>query len=71
MFIPNVQTWSESTFGACSLGDVRRTKRLVKMAASLAGNTGQSVVKSVDDDSQVEGAYRLLNRPGNRGDSFV
>ena len=30
------------------------------MAASLAGNTGQSVVKSIDEDSQVEGAYRLL-----------
>lgn len=60
MFISDVQTWSESTFGKCTLGDARRTRRLVKMAASLARNTGQSVVKSIDDDSQVEGAYRLL-----------
>ena len=60
MFISDVQTWSENTFGHCSLGDARRTKRLVKMAASLAQNTGQSVVKSIDDESQVEGAYRLL-----------
>ena len=60
MFISDVQSWSESTFGLCSLGDARRTKRLIKMAASLARNTGQSVVKSIADDSQVEGAYRLL-----------
>jgi Transposase DNA-binding/Transposase DDE domain len=60
MFISDVQSWSENTFGKCVLGDVRRTKRLVKMAASLAARTGQSVVKSMDGESQVEGAYRLL-----------
>jgi transposase-like protein len=60
MFISDVQSWSESTFGGCALGDARRTKRLVKMAASLASRTGQSLVKSIDDESQVEGAYRLL-----------
>lgn len=60
MFISDVQSWSERTFGGCILGDARRTKRLVKMAASLAKSIGQSVVKSIDDESQVEGAYRLL-----------
>ena len=60
MFISDVHTWSENTFGHCSLGDARRMKRLVKMAASLARNIGLSVVKSSDDESQVEGAYRLL-----------
>jgi len=60
MFNSDVQSWSESTFGGCALGDARRTKRLVKMAASLARSIGQSVVKSIDDESQVEGAYRLL-----------
>lgn len=60
MFISDVQNWSEKTFGKCALGDARRTKRLVKMSASLARSTGQSVVKSIDDESQVEGAYRLL-----------
>ena len=60
MFISDVQSWSENTFGKCALGDARRTMRLVKMAASLAKSIGQSVVKSIDDESQVEGAYRLL-----------
>jgi hypothetical protein len=60
MFISDVQSWSENTFGKCALGDARRTKRLVKMIASLAKSIGQSVVKSIDDESQVEGAYRLL-----------
>ena len=60
MFNSDVQSWSENIFGKCALGDARRTKRLVKMAASLARSTGQSVVKSIEDESQVEGAYRLL-----------
>jgi hypothetical protein len=60
MFISDVKSWSENTFGKCALGDARRTKRLVKMIASLAKSIGQSVVKSIDDESQVEGAYRLL-----------
>ena len=66
MFISDVQSWSENTFGKCALGDARRTKRLVKMTASLAKSIGQSVVKSIDDESQVEGAYRLLRNAGSR-----
>jgi hypothetical protein len=63
MFISDVQAWSASTFGQCELGDARRTQRVVKMAASLASKLGQSVVKCMDEDAEVEGAYRLLRNP--------
>lgn len=35
--------WAEQEFGGCELGDLRRTKRLVKMAAGLAENVGCAV----------------------------
>ncbi|MDQ7051149.1 MAG: IS4 family transposase [Enterobacterales bacterium] len=63
MFISDTAHWSKSTFGTCDLGDKRRTKRLIQMVTSLARNIGQSVVKSMDNDSEVEGAYRLLRNP--------
>lgn len=63
MYISDVQSWSESTFGECELGDTRRTQRLVKMAASLASKIGQSVAKCMDEEAEVEGAYRLLRNP--------
>ena len=71
MFISDVHSWSENTFGKCALGDARRTKRLVKMAASLAASIGQSVVKSIDDESQVEGAYRLLRNAQVRSEDIA
>jgi len=67
MFISDTLTWSQTTFSHCNLGDIRRTKRLINMAASLARNIGQSIVKSMDNDSEVEGAYRLLRNPNVSG----
>ena len=32
----DVDQWAETNFGACELGDERRTKRLVKYAAQVA-----------------------------------
>ena len=33
--VVETQSWAEETFGACELGDVRRTKRLVRVASIL------------------------------------
>jgi hypothetical protein len=48
-------------FGGCELGDVRRTRRVVKMAGQLATHAGRSLAQSCDGDEIVqEGAYRLV-----------
>ncbi len=53
--------WSQGLFGQCELGDKRRTRRLVKLAASLATHTGRSVLRACDGDAAAsEGAYRLI-----------
>lgn len=60
MLVPDARQWSEQTFGACELGDWRRTQRLVKVAAGLAGHMGQSLVKACANEAEMEGAYRLV-----------
>lgn len=58
--IKDIQQWTNFTFGNSQLGDKRRTNRLLKMAAGLAQNVGQSVVKSSPDSASQEGNYRLI-----------
>jgi hypothetical protein len=35
-WLGNPQQWAEQTFGRCALGDIRRTERLLKVAAAVA-----------------------------------
>ena len=37
------QVWAQQQFGAAQLGDARRTRRLVKLAAQMAGNSSGSI----------------------------
>jgi len=71
MFISDTNVWSHSIFALCNLGDKRRTNRLINMAASLARNIGLSIVKSMENDSEVEGAYRLLRNPKVSGSEIA
>ena len=53
--------WSELTFGCADLGDTRRTKRLVTVAAELSAHTGNSLSSSCEGyTALVTGAYRLI-----------
>ncbi|WP_048660753.1 IS4/Tn5 family transposase DNA-binding protein, partial [Vibrio crassostreae] len=46
-------------FSDAELGDLRRTKRLVKLTASLANHIGQSIVQSLESAADIEAAYRF------------
>jgi hypothetical protein len=60
MVVDEVQ-WSGELFGHCDLGDVRRTRRLVDVAARLARNAGQSLARCCQGDTAaVLGSYRLI-----------
>ena len=58
--IKAIEDWAAFTFGQCNLGDKRRTQRLVRTAANMAKNIGQSVVKSSPTSADSEGTYRLI-----------
>ena len=63
MLVTNTEEWAIQSFGHCKLGDKRRTRRLVRVAADLAGHIGQSLVKCCTSEAEIEGAYRLLRNP--------
>jgi hypothetical protein len=56
--------WAEHHFGKSELGDKRRTRRLVEVAAAMAQNPHMSLPKQLPDWSDLIGAYRFLSNPG-------
>ncbi len=55
------EKWAVRTFGLVELGDLRRTDRLVQLAAALARNPHASLPASLRGETETVGAYRLLN----------
>lgn len=53
--------FATETFGKASLGDARRTQRLVDAAAALASHPGASIpVACANNGARVEGFYKLI-----------
>lgn len=57
-----IQAWAEQQFGNCELGDLRRTKRLIKLAAQAAQMPDASTPKQTENWADCKGAYRLFSR---------
>ena len=55
--------WARRQFGACALGDKRRTNRVVKLGAMMARNSGGSLPAQVGSMAALKAAYRLLAEP--------
>lgn len=53
-------TWADQEFGDCALGDLRRTRRLVTMAARAAGNPQGTITAVFETSAEREGAFRFL-----------
>lgn len=61
----NAFEWAENVFGECELGDERRTRRLVQLAALAADKPGESIAAACCGDlAAQEGAYRLMRNKG-------
>ena len=54
------QIWAHQEFGRAALGDRRRVKRLVGIAAGIATNPGGKVTKVFTDAAEREGAFRFV-----------
>ncbi|MFM2419631.1 MAG: hypothetical protein RL385_4354 [Pseudomonadota bacterium] len=48
-------------FDGADLGDERRSKRLLRVAASISANPGTSLRGSAQSDAELEGPYRFIN----------
>jgi hypothetical protein len=60
------QAWAELEFGRATLGDARRTKRLVEVAAAVATQPSGTVTGTFRRTAEREGAYRLLEKQSHR-----
>jgi hypothetical protein len=59
----DVNVWAEEQFGACDLGDVRRTRRAVQTAALFAADSSGSTPEQAETWSDCKAAYRLIDNP--------
>jgi hypothetical protein len=53
--------WAEDQFGSADLGDRRRTQRLVKVAAQMAGNSSGTIPQQTGTVADMKAAYRLFS----------
>jgi hypothetical protein len=53
--------WAQEQFGACDLGDERRTKRLIEVAAQVAANPSASFPEQAERWGDLKAAYRLFD----------
>ncbi|MDP8268943.1 MAG: IS4 family transposase [Candidatus Tenebribacter davisii] len=54
--------WSEEQFATCSLGDKRRSKRLVKLASQVVSHPSGGLPEQTETWGDLKAAYRLLDR---------
>jgi hypothetical protein len=57
------ELWSELEFGACELGDGRRTRRLIQYARQMAEKPDASTPRQTEGWSDCKAVYRLFERP--------
>lgn len=55
--------WAEEVFGGAELGDVRRTRRLVQMAARAMQRPSGKVSDVYDSPAERQGAYDFIESP--------
>lgn len=54
--------WAEQQFASCDLGDVRRTRRLIKFAAQVAADPDASTPAQTEKWSDLKAAYSLIDK---------
>jgi len=53
--------WADRQFGSANLGDLRRTRRLVKLAAQMAANSSGTIPQQTGTRADMKAAYRLFS----------
>jgi hypothetical protein len=58
----DVHRWAEEQFGECALGDQRRTRRAVQVAAEFAADPSGSTTRQTETWGDCKAAYRLMDQ---------
>jgi hypothetical protein len=62
----SAQRWAEDEFGKAVLGDGRRVRRLIQVAAEVASRPAGTVTQACASSASREGAFRLLENEAVR-----
>jgi hypothetical protein len=65
----SVERWADGEFGESALGDARRTRRLVQLAAEVATTPAGTVTRACGSSASREAAFRLLENAAVRPDA--
>ena len=66
----STQAWAETEFGQAVLGDRRRSRRLVLVAAEVARSPAGTVMDACASSASREGAFRFLENRAVRADAI-
>ena len=58
----DIEAWAEQQFGSCQLGDARRARRAVKVAAQMAAHPDGSTPDQIEAWGDLKAAYRLFDQ---------
>lgn len=67
----DIGVWAQQQFGTCKLGDRRRTKRVVQLAAQVAAQPDASTPKQTERWRACKAAYRLFNQQDVTFDALI
>jgi hypothetical protein len=67
----SVSRWAQEIFGRAQLNDIRRSRRLVGMAAAAARRPSGKVAAVFDRDEERAGAYDFLENPAIKADTLA
>src|SRR5882757_8677535 len=67
----NAASWAEEEFGGAELGDQRRTRRLVRLAAEVHGCPAGTITRACRSSASREGAFRLLENAAVRSEKIL
>lgn len=67
----DIADWAEQQFGTCDLGDRRRNKRVVQLAAQVATQPDASTPKQTERWSDCKAAYRLFGQQDVTFDALI
>jgi hypothetical protein len=67
----NGRAWAEEEFGGAELGDTRRTRRLVALAAEVAMRPAGTVTGACKSSASREGAFRWLENEAVRVEPII
>jgi hypothetical protein len=66
-----ITQWAQQQFGTCELGDRRRTKRMVKLAAQAAAKPDAATPEQTERWADCKAAYRLFDSEDVTFDAVV